>query len=205
MQPLLIEIPKCEPGPEFMAPAIGSYGGDYCYAAPFLVRAAILSNVVCLNLSAQSEQSGRQIINILKNFGALVKRSGDSVQVLKSRLTGASVDVGECERLATCAAVLALFAKGKSCILGFEKNQQLLLSLCANLKNLGVRCEAGSDRLWIWRTERLCDGLVSTGDNIYMAMGFIMLSSITDKNISVRASGALLKRYPGFLKQFGLK
>lgn len=205
MQPIFIDLPMCEPAGEFLAPPIGGYGGDYCYAAPCLVRAAVLSNVVCKNLNPRSEQSGMQIINILKNFGAVVKRSGESVQVSKSALKAAAVDISDCRRLAPICCVLAMFAKGRSVVTGFKGSEQLLLSLEISLKNLGARCEAGPDRLWIWKCERISDAVISAGDNIYMAMAFITLASMTKKQVAVRAPAALLQRYPGFLEQFGYK
>ena len=42
MQPIFIDLPMCEPAGEFLAPPIGGYGGDYCYAAPFLVRSTVM-------------------------------------------------------------------------------------------------------------------------------------------------------------------
>ena len=201
MEPIVISIPKSRTISEFDAPLIGNYGGDYCYAAPFLARAALDGNVICRNLNPASEQSGKHIVNILKSFGALVKRSGDSLQVSRGPLAGAKADISECPRLSSLACILGLFAKGRTRVTGFHGRDELAKRLYINLKKLGARCELGSADIWVWHSPKLDDAVIVTGGDVYMAMAFIMLSGYCAGEITVRAPRLLIERYPDYLNQ----
>ena len=124
---------------EFLAPLIGNYSGDYSFAGAFLSRAALDSSIICQNLSASSQQNGVIVLDIIKNFGASVKRSGDAVNVQQSKLRGGVFDISDFSQIAPMIALLAMFATGKTRITGFEKYQPLQPLIIDNLRLLNVR------------------------------------------------------------------
>ena len=187
---------------EFEAPYIGKYSGDYCFAGMFLARAALDSSVICTNLNPHSEQSGVQVLDILKTFGARVTRSGESVNVRADKLKGASVDVTEFSQLAPVISLLALFANGKTRITGFAECQALQGLITHNLHALGARCECGNNDLWIWPQKKPEHGVLDAKDHPFMALALILISTYTEGKTYVRNVEALFRRYPEFLDIF---
>ncbi len=186
----------------FNAPLIGNYSGDYSFAGAFLARAAIDSSVICENLSVSSQQNGVVALDIIKKFGATVKRSGDAVNVQANKLKGASVDISDFPQIAPMIALLAIFATGKTRISGFSGCEQLQQMIVENLRMLGVRCEFNTDDLWIWPQKSPEHAVLFANNHPYMALALILISSYTKDATVIRDIDGLLKRYPDFLEIF---
>ncbi len=186
----------------FEAPLIGNYSGDYSFAGAFLARAALDSSIICENLSASSQQNGVVVLDIIKNFGATVKRSGDAVNVQANKLKGTKVDISEFSQIAPMIALLAMFATGKTRISGFENCQQLQALIIDNLRLLNVRCEYNSNDLWIWPQKSPDHAVLFANDHPYMALALILISTYTKDDTVIRDVDGLLRRYPNFLEIF---
>lgn len=197
-----IEIEKSNISGEFESPYIGKYSGDYSFAGMFLARAALDSSVICTNLNPNSEQNGVVVLDLLKSFGAKVTRSGDNVNVRADKLKGIKADISEFTQIAPVIALLALFAKGKTRISGFEKDTELLNLISENLKTLGARCEIGPNDLWIWPQKYPNHAVLNAKNNPYMALALILISSHTSGHTFIRNIDGLLQRYPEFEKIF---
>ena len=186
----------------FRAPLIGNYSGDYSFAGAFLARAALDSSIICENLSAASQQNGVVVLDIIKNFGATVKRSGDVVNVQRCKLKGGVFDISDFSQIAPMIALLAMFATGKTRITGFEKYQPLQSRIIDNLRLLDVRCEFNTNDLWIWPQKSPDHAVLFANDHPYMAMALILISTYTKGETVIRDIDGLLKRYPDFLQIF---
>lgn len=193
-----IAVQKSDLRGSFEAPPIGNYGGDYAFAGMLLARAAIDSSVICTNLSAASEQSGRAALDILRCFGVRVTRSGDSVNVRESTLSGCSVDL-EYPPVAPMVMMLALFAKGKTHLCGFAKAPDLQQLLIENLMALGARYEYNGNDLWIWPHRFPGHCVLNGGGHPLMTMSLILLGTCIQDETAVRNADGLLERYPDFL------
>jgi len=187
---------------QFLSPLIGNYSGDYSFAGAFLARAALDSSVICENLSASSQQNGVVVLDIIKNFGATVKRSGDAVNVQAGKLKGGTFDVGEFPQIAPMVALLAMFATGKTRIKGFENCQNLQALILDNLRLLDVRCEFNTNDLWIWPQKSPDHAVLFANNHPYMALALILISTYTKDDTVIRDIDGLLKRYPDFLDIF---
>ena len=186
----------------FSAPAIGNYGGDYSFAGVFLARAAIDSSVVCDNLNPHSEQNGTVVLDIIQSFGAKQRRSGNSVNIIANKLHGCHCDISEFTQISPMIALLATFATGKTRISGFSGCQELLDVIVYNLRALGVRCELGTNDLWIWPQRSPEHAVLDAKEHPYMAMALILISTYTKGQTLIRNIDGLLKRYPDFLDTF---
>lgn len=193
-----IEVEKCNISGEFESPYIGNYSGDYSFAGMFLARAALGSSVICTNLNPNSEQNGTVVLDILKSFGATVKRNGDSVNVQYAKLCGTHIDIGEFPQIAPVIALLSLFAKGKTRISGFKNCPELLELIAENLATLGARCELGTNDLWIWPQKYPSHAVLNARNNPYMALALILISTHTSDKTFIRNIDGLLQRYPDF-------
>ena len=197
-----IEVKKSNIRGEFTSPLIGKYSGDYSFAGMFLARAALDSSVICTNLNPNSEQNGTVVLDILKSFGARVRRAGDSVNVSAEKLRGCKVDISEFPQISPIVALLALFATGKSRITGFKDCGDLRDMIIENLAILGARCEYNDDDLWIWPQRSLDHGVLNARNHPYMALALVLISSYTTSVSYVRNIDGLLSRYPEFTDVF---
>lgn len=116
--------------------------GDWSQAAFFLAGGALTGDVTVGGLNMKSLQGDREIVSILRLFGADVTVSENSVRVKKSSLVGIETDVSNTPDLAPVIAVLAAFAKGKTVIRGGKrlrfKESDRISSVVNNLKKMGV-------------------------------------------------------------------
>ena len=197
-----IEVEKCDIRGEFCAPLIGKYGGDYSFAGMFFARAALDSSVICTNLNVNSEQNGKMVLDILRAFGAKVTRGGDSVNVRANSVRGCSADISEFPQLAPVISLLALFARGKTHISGFDGSGELQALIIENLKALGARCEFNDNDLWIWPQRSVEYTVLNAKNNPYMALALILISTYTDGVTVVRNVDGLFERYPEFIEVF---
>ncbi len=186
----------------FSAPAIGNYGGDYSFAGAFLARAALDSSVICDNLNPRSQQNGTVALNIIHDFGAQVKRGGDSVNVRADKLRGCRIDISEFPQIAPMTALLAMFATGKTRISGFRESQSLQQLIIGNLQALGARCEFNDNDLWIWPQKSPSHAVLDAKDHPYMALALILISTYTKNDTLIRNIDGLFRRYPDFLETF---
>ena len=186
----------------FTAPAIGNYGGDYSFAGMFLARAALDSSVICDNLNPVSQQNGTVVLNIIREFGAQIKRNGDSVNVQAGKLKGCHLDISEFPQIAPIIALLSVFAVGKTRISGFENSRELQRLIIGNLQALEVRCEYNDNDLWIWPQKSPSHAVLDAKDHPYMAMALILISTYTKNDTVIRNIDGLLRRYPDFFETF---
>lgn len=186
----------------FSAPTIGNYGGDYSFAGAFLARAALDSSVICDNLNPGSQQNGMVVLNIIRKFGAQVKRGGDSVNVRAEKLKGCHLDISEFPQIAPITSLLAMFATGKTRVSGFKNSTDLQQLIIGNLHALGVRCEFNDNDLWIWPQKSPSHAVLDAKDHPYMAMALILISTYTKNDTVIRNIEGLIKRYPTFFETF---
>lgn len=197
-----IIIPQSHIRGQFDSVPLGTYGGDYSFAGAFLARAALGSSVICQNLSPSSQQNGAVLLDIIQKFGARVTRNGDAVNVKAEKLVGTTIDISEFCQIAPCVAMLALFAKGKTRIIGFKNSPELLDIIVYNLKALGARCEYNQNDVWIWPQKNTDYAVLDAKGGAHTALAFILISTYTKGNTIVRNIDGLLKRYPEFLNIF---
>ena len=127
--------------------------GDWSSASYFLALGATCGEMEVGNLSAASLQGDRVILDFLRNMGAAVRISGDSVTVGQGELKAIRADLTDCIDLLPTVAVLAALAKGKSEFTGIErariKESDRVTAVMENLRKLGVDVSETHDRLVI--------------------------------------------------------
>jgi 3-phosphoshikimate 1-carboxyvinyltransferase len=127
--------------------------GDWSSASYFLALGAACGEIEVANLSAASLQGDRVILEFLRNMGATVRLSGDSVTVSRGELKAIRADLSDCIDLLPTVAVLAALANGKSVFTGIErariKESDRVTAVRENLKKLGIEVIETKDRLVI--------------------------------------------------------
>ncbi|MDG6223720.1 MAG: 3-phosphoshikimate 1-carboxyvinyltransferase [Candidatus Bathyarchaeota archaeon] len=128
--------------------------GDFSSAAFLFAAAAVTSSMITVNsLVYQTAQGDRAILGILKDMGASVEVTEESVKIEGKPLTCIDIDAKDIPDLVPVCAVLACYAKGRSTIFNAKrlkyKESDRLNSISTELKKMGADIEVTEDGLTI--------------------------------------------------------
>jgi 3-phosphoshikimate 1-carboxyvinyltransferase len=178
---------------------------DWSQAAFFLVAGAISGNVKLKGLDMNSTQGDKEIVNILKRFGADIEICDDCIISKKSSLSGIDIDVSDIPDTVPALAVAGAFANGVTTIYGGErlrlKESDRIESVVTNLKRLGVKVEEKSD------------GMVITGGNVKggellgfndhrIPMAFSVAGLCAEGETVITDAQSINKTYPTFFDDY---
>ncbi len=175
--------------------------GDWSGAAFFLVAGALTGKVEVMNLSENSLQADRNIVEVLKKTGAEVMFDPNSVTVRKKELMAFDFDATHCPDLFPPLAALAANCKGISTIKGVsrlthkESNRGEVLR--NELSKLGIKVEINSDLMKITGGKTTGGTIDSHNDHRIAMMGGV-LNLIADNEIIIVNKEAVNKSYPNF-------
>ncbi len=159
---------------------------DASSASYFLGLAAIHGGEVHIpQLGAASLQGDARFHEILATMGAKTQQDLDSTRLIGTgRLTGAELDLTAMPDMTLTAAVVALFAKGRTSIRGVEvlrhHESDRIAAGAAELRKLGATVQEHDDGMTI---DAPIDGplpgvKISTYDDHRMAMAFAMVGDV---------------------------
>ncbi|MBQ7741089.1 MAG: 3-phosphoshikimate 1-carboxyvinyltransferase [Eubacterium sp.] len=182
---------------------------DWSQAAFFLASGAIGGNVSVKGLNPNSAQGDKQIINVLKRFGAELEIKDDTVNIRKSALKGINVNVSDIPDAVPAIAVCAAFAKGKTVITGGErlrfKESDRLESVASNLTKMGINATQTADGLIIGGGEPKAAELCGYNDH-RIVMAFSVAAVNCEGVTRITDAESIEKSYPEFfgdLKSLG--
>ena len=171
--------------------------GDYSQAAFFLVGNAIGNRIQLENLSENSVQGDKKIVDIISNICYNEKYE---------KLDGFDVDVTDIPDLVPALAVLASFCKSKSRIYGAErlkiKESDRLAAVSNMLNGLGGKVTALSDGLIIEPVSMLDGGTVDSCGDHRIAMAAAIASTRCMNDVVILNADSVEKSYPSFFDDF---
>lgn len=178
---------------------------DWSQAAFFLVGGALNGDVILKGLDMNSTQGDKEIVSILKQFGADIEVKSDYIRAKKSVLKGIEIDVTDIPDTVPALAVAAAFAKGTTVIKGGErlrlKESDRIESVVSNLKRLGVDVEEKPDGMII--TGGGVKGALLEGYNDHrIPMAFSMAALCAQGNTVITDANSINKTYPSFFKDY---
>lgn len=178
---------------------------DWSQAAFFLVGGALNGDVILKGLDMNSTQGDKEIVSILKQFGADIEVKSDYIRAKKSVLKGIEIDVTDIPDTVPALAVAAAFAKGTTVIKGGErlrlKESDRIESVVSNLKRLGVDVEEKPDGMII--TGGGAKGALLEGYNDHrIPMAFSMAALCAQGNTVITDANSINKTYPSFFKDY---
>lgn len=179
---------------------------DWSQAAFFMCAAAINGCITLKDMNMESAQGDREIIYLLKKFGADVTINANDLTVKKSNLKGIDIDVGDIPDLVPTLSVLACFAEGKTKIYNAArlriKESDRLQAMYEELTKLGADIEIGDDYLVINGGKTLYGAQVDSHNDHRIAMAMAVASVGCKGNISLSGYGAVSKSYPHFFEDW---
>ena len=177
--------------------------GDYSGAAFYLASGALGSRSVRLtNLNPCSAQGDRQILTLLREFGAQVDEAEDGITVSSAPLKGIQIDAAQIPDLVPILAVLAAGANGETHIYNAArlrlKESDRLETVHRMIETLGGKIIEGEDDLIIHGNGRLTGGTVSAENDHRIAMSAAIAALISDDPVCILGAECADKSYPSF-------
>ncbi len=183
-----------------------SIPGDFGLAAPFMVMASITGGKLeVIGLDREVPQADELIVDILRSFGVSVEWHNGSLVVEGKPMKPATLDLRDAPDLLPLAAVLAVFARGRSVIRGVAharlKESDRIRNMRVELEKAGVDVRELEDGLIVNGTGgvRRCPPLESHSDHrIFMAL--TALAAASEEGCEVKGEEWVADSYPNFLK-----
>jgi len=182
--------------------------GDWTSASYLLALGALYGEVEVENLAPQSLQGDKAIFDFLKDMGASVSVSQNSITVSRSRLKAIKANLSDCIDLLPTVAVLAAAADGTSVFTGIErarlKESDRPSALSEGLEGMGIKVIEEKNRLTITGSPARGAVIDTRGDH-RIAMAFSLLGLGCGGTV-INDAECVSKTYPEFwdvLKSIG--
>lgn len=181
--------------------------GDFSNAAFFLCMGALSEQGVHVGgLNSDSVQGDREVVEILRRFGAEVTEDGEEIFVRKKELRGIEIDAAAIPDLVPVLSVVAALAEGETHIFHAQrlrlKESDRLQTTALLLNTLGARVTETVDGLMIEGVERLTGGTVSSCGDHRIAMSAAAAALQCSECVTVEGAEAVNKSYPDFWRDY---
>lgn len=186
-----------------------SVEGDWSNGAFFLALGAIASEkgITCTGLRNESVQGDKEIIPILRRFGADISESDGKITVKKRPLRGIDIDAGEIPDLVPVLSVVACAAEGKTHIYNASrlrlKESDRIESTSAMIRALGGRVETGDDFITVFGT-RLRGGTALGANDHRIVMSSAVAAAVCSDRVIIDGAEAVKKSYGNFFEELAL-
>ena len=184
--------------------------GDWSSVSYFLALGAVAGDVAVENLNPESFQGDKMLLNFLREMGAPVEVSRNSVKVRKSRLKPIKADLTDSIDLLPTMAALAAAAGGTSELSGIArarlKESDRVAAVSEGLQRMGVAVTEEKDKLVI-AGSRLTGAVIDSHNDHRIAMAFSILGTLAG-GTTIDGAECVNKTFPGFwdiLKSIGGK
>lgn len=180
--------------------------GDWSQAAFFLVGGALGGDVTVEGVKKDSYQGDKEIVELLKRFGAYVEQRDYSVRCRAENLKAIDIDASQIPDLVPVLAVCASFAEGTTRIYNAQrvrlKESDRLAAISECLNSCGGKVTETEDGLLIEGADSIKGGFANgyNDHRIVMSMAIAALRSETEIVISDRES--ITKSYTEFFEDY---
>ncbi len=186
---------------EYQSPGDYLIEGDASSASYFLGAAAVAGNIKVYGLGRDSIQGDLAFVDVLEKMGARVKKLDQAIEVSKGPLTAIDVDLNHIPDAAMTVAMLALFAKGTTCIRNIYnwrvKETDRMTAMQTELSKLGAIVKTGSDYICITPPEKINEARIDTYGDHRMAMCF-SLASLSGVPVTINDPECTAKTFPDY-------
>ena len=181
--------------------------GDWSNGAFWLAAGALGDGICCNGLDTASHQGDREVLSLLKRFGASVSETPCGIKaVLDGKLSAIEIDAAEIPDLIPIISVVAAAANGETVIYNPErlrlKQSDRLNAIFNMLSALGADVELHGDVLHIRGRKPLTGGTVDGVGDHRIVMSASIASMLCTGNVTVIGAEAVSKSYPNFFKDF---
>ncbi len=179
--------------------------GDWSQAAFFLAAGAVSGDVEVCGVSLSSTQGDKEIVSLLKKFGADVQIGESSVRVRKSALKAVEIDARQIPDIVPILSVIASFADGTTRIYGAErlriKESDRLKTTASMLNSMGGSAEETPDGLII-KGKALGGGQVNGSNDHRIVMSAAVAALGCADKVEITDKESINKSYPNFFEEY---
>ena len=193
---------------QYVSPGKIFVEGDASSASYFLAAGAIGGGPVRVEgVGRDSIQGDVRFAEVLERMGAQVLLQENSIEVENpsKKLRAIDMDLNHIPDAAMTAAVMALFADGRSTLRNIAswrvKETDRLAAMAVELRKLGAQVEEGSDFLKITPGALKPGVSVDTYDDHRMAMSFSLVA-LGGVPVTINDPGCVAKTFPDYFKVF---
>ena len=181
--------------------------GDYSQGAFFLCADALGHDIEVSDLKVDSLQGDKEVIDILRKMGGIIKLEDDNIKIKCNRLKATEIDASQCPDIIPVISLVATLAKGKTKIINAGrlriKECDRLHAICEELNKLGAKIEEGSDYLLIEGVHELQGGVeVWSHKDHRIAMTLAIAASICKEPVIIKDYECVSKSYPLFFEDY---
>lgn len=180
--------------------------GDWSQAAFFLSAGAIGSNVTLKGLDINSTQGDKEVINVMKQFGAQIEINENEITCKKGELKGIEIDCTDIPDMVPAIAVTASFAEGKTVIKGAErlrlKESDRIKAVCSNLKAMGVDVQETEDGMIINGNGKVLGAKLCGYNDHRIVMAFSVAGLFAKGETVISDAESINKSYPSFFDDY---
>lgn len=181
--------------------------GDWSNAAFFLCAAALSETGIRVSgLNPSSVQGDRQILQILREFGAEIMTDQDCISVRQGNRCPLSIDAMAIPDLVPVLAILSCGAEGTSRITGASrlrwKESDRLKATTALIHSLGGEAEELPDGIIVHGNGRLSGGKIDAFNDHRIAMSAAVAAVLCSEPVIVPKAECVEKSYPAFWRDF---
>ena len=179
--------------------------GDYSQLAFFGVLAAINNDLTITGLNPASRQGDSAIIDILADFGAEIKATGNGYEIKHQPLNAHEINLENCPDLGPVLTVLAAMANGTTVIKNAGrlriKESDRILAMETELKKAGVDISSTFDTVTIKGGVNKKQAYTFESHNDHrIVMSMAVLATVLDKPTTINNANAINKSYPNFFE-----
>ena len=181
--------------------------GDWSAAAFWLTAgAAGAKQVSCTGLDYEhSAQGDRRIVDVLRQMGADISTTANSVTARPSRLTASQIDCADIPDLVPIMAVAASTAQGTTVFDNIRrlriKESDRVRSILELLSGAGICAYATDNTLTVTGGPARSFTYDPSGDH-RMAMAATVLASVKNIRVTIKDAECTAKSYPAFFDDF---
>ena len=180
--------------------------GDWSQAAFFLVGGAIGGDVTAEGVKKDSFQGDKEIVELLKRFGADVEQGDYSVRCKAGNLRAIDIDASQIPDLVPILAVCASFAEGTTRIYNAErvrlKESDRLAAISDCLNGCGGNAAETEDGLLIKGAESIRGGFAEGYNDHRIVMSMAIAALRSESEIVISDKESITKSYTNFFDDY---
>lgn len=161
--------------------------------------------VTVTGVGRQSIQGDIRFADALAQMGAKIDWQDDAITVSPGALSGIDMDMNHIPDAAMTLAVVALFAKGETCLRNIYnwriKETDRLAAMATELRKVGAQVEEGQDYIRIVPPQIPHHADIDTYNDHRMAMCFSLLA-LADCGVTINDPDCTSKTFPGYFAAF---
>jgi 3-phosphoshikimate 1-carboxyvinyltransferase len=181
--------------------------GDWSSASYLLVAGAIAGNIKLKGIDNNSKQADKAILEVLKQVGANLEITADSITVRKNVLNSFEYDATNSPDLIPVLVALAVNCEGESIIRGIDrlvnKESNRLATIYSEFKKLNCDIHIDKDS-FIIKNSDINGGVVKSHHDHRIAMSLAIAALNANSAITIEDAECVSKSYPNFFEDLKL-